>query len=254
MIKINYTINELSKIAGISSRTLRYYDEIDLLKPFKTNSSGYRMYSEREVDLLQQILFYKALDLPLNKIKEVISKEDFDFKKALYDHRENIIKKQQNLKIILENVEKTIKSIEGEKSMTVEEKFEFLKKELINDNENKYGKELREKYGDKKIKESNEKLLNLSKEEFDEAEKIGKEVNEKLKEAIKTKNPASTASKEAVLLHKKWLSYYGNYSEKAHIGLGNMYVYDERFNEYYTKNVGDKAAEFLRDAIIEFYK
>ena len=60
---MEYSINELSKIAKISTRTLRYYDEIDLLKPKRINSSGYRIYGEYEVDKLQQILFIKLWDL-----------------------------------------------------------------------------------------------------------------------------------------------------------------------------------------------
>lgn len=146
---MDYTIKELSKIAGVSSRTLRYYDEIDLLKPCRVNSSGYRIYSGNEVDLLQQILFYRELDLPLNKIKEIISKDNFDYKKALYEHKENIIRKQQRFKIILENIEKTIETIEGEQIMKDEEKFIGFKEELVKENDKKYGKELRKNMGKK---------------------------------------------------------------------------------------------------------
>ena len=66
--KLEYTINKVAKISGVSTRTLRYYDEIGLLKPKRINSSGYRIYSQNEIDKLQQILFYKELDLPLNCI------------------------------------------------------------------------------------------------------------------------------------------------------------------------------------------
>ena len=68
---MEYSIKSLAKLAGISTRTLRYYDEIGLLKPLRINSSGYRIYGDKEVDILQQILFYKALELPLEKIKEI---------------------------------------------------------------------------------------------------------------------------------------------------------------------------------------
>ncbi|MDX5641042.1 MerR family transcriptional regulator, partial [Clostridioides difficile] len=58
---MEYTVQKLSKLAGISTRTLRYYDEIGLLKPLKINSSGYRIYGQNEVNKLQQILFYREL-------------------------------------------------------------------------------------------------------------------------------------------------------------------------------------------------
>ena len=68
---MEYTINNLSKLAGVSTRTLRYYDEIGLLKPKRISTSGYRIYGEDEVNLLQQILFYKELGISLDEIKEI---------------------------------------------------------------------------------------------------------------------------------------------------------------------------------------
>ncbi len=66
---MDYTIKKLAEIAGISTRTLRYYDEIGLLKPYKINDSNYRIYNEKNVNKLQQIMFYRSLDFPLEKIK-----------------------------------------------------------------------------------------------------------------------------------------------------------------------------------------
>ena len=65
---MEYTIKNLAQLAGVSVRTLRYYDEIGLLKPCRVNLSGYRIYGEKEVDLLQQILFYKSIDMKLEEI------------------------------------------------------------------------------------------------------------------------------------------------------------------------------------------
>ena len=70
---MEYTVNEIASISGISSRTIRYYDEIDLLNPAYINESGYRIYKDIQVDLLQQILFYKELDFSLDKIKKIES-------------------------------------------------------------------------------------------------------------------------------------------------------------------------------------
>lgn len=71
--EMEYTIQKLSQLAGISTRTLRYYDEIGLLKPDRINSSGYRIYGATEVDRLQQILFYRELGVKLDSIKEIIT-------------------------------------------------------------------------------------------------------------------------------------------------------------------------------------
>ena len=75
---MKYTIKKLAELAGVSTRTLRYYDEIGLLKPCRVNSSGYRIYGQKEVDLLQQILLYRSLDMKLEDIHDIISNPNFD--------------------------------------------------------------------------------------------------------------------------------------------------------------------------------
>lgn len=64
---MEYTVSQLAKLSGVSGRTLRYYDQIGLLKPARINDSGYRIYGEREVDILQQILFFRELVLAWKK-------------------------------------------------------------------------------------------------------------------------------------------------------------------------------------------
>ena len=71
---MEYTVQKLSQLAKITTRTLRYYDEINLLKPRRINKAGYRIYGENEVDRLQQILFYKELGVGLGEIKEILIK------------------------------------------------------------------------------------------------------------------------------------------------------------------------------------
>lgn len=250
---MEYSIKSLAKMAGISTRTLRYYDEIGLLKPLKINSSGYRIYGDKELDILQQILFYKALELPLEQIKQIITSKDFDSKKALYEHKNNILKKQEELNRLLINVERTICSLEGGIEMSAEEKFEGFKKKMIQENEDKYGKEIREKYGEEKVKESYAKFGKLTKEQIKEVEAVGEKVNNTLKGAMIDGNPKSEKAKEVVKLHKKWLSFFGDYQVQAHLGLGQMYVDDERFTAYYDNAAGEGAAVFLRDSIAAYY-
>ena len=198
---MEYSIHELSKIAKVSTRTLRYYHEINLLYPKRTNSSGYRIYGEKEIDLL------------------------------------------------IENVEKTISYKKGEINMSDKEKFEAFKKHLINKNEESYGKEIRDKYGDEQINKSNEKMLGLSKEEYAKFEELGDKIIETLKEAMEENNPAGQKAQEACELHKKWLEYSWNfYSKEAHKNLGEMYVLDERFKKYYDNNQ-EGMAEFFRGAL-----
>jgi DNA-binding transcriptional MerR regulator len=250
MCALEYTIQELSQMAGISSRTLRYYEQFGLLKPARRNGSGYRIYTEAEVDKLQQILFYRELDVSLECIKDLIEKPSFEVLQALKDHREKLLEKRAQLNILIENVEKTIASKEGRIKMKDAEKFEGFKKALIADNEEKYGKEIRTLYGDKVVNRSNEKLKEMTQADFEEATRLSTAVMETLQAAFKTGNPAGTLAQKAADLHRQWLSYYwDSYNKEAHAGLAQMYVYDQRFRIYYDKEQPG-TAEFLRDAVL----
>jgi DNA-binding transcriptional MerR regulator len=246
---MEYTVQKLGLIAGVSTRTLRYYDEIGILKPARINSSGYRIYGQKEVDKLQQILFYKELGLHLDKIREIVNSPSFDAAKALNDHREQLLDKRLQLDRLIANVEKTIASNERRIPMTDKEKFEGFKQKMVDDNENKFGKEIREKYGDDIVSKSNQKVLNMTQSEHDEVTKLSEELHTTLAEAFKTGDPASKLAQKAADLHMQWLSYFWNeYSREAHAGLAQMYLDDERFTAYYDKEQPG-TAEFLRDAI-----
>ncbi|MFT9493818.1 MerR family transcriptional regulator [Anaerosolibacter sp.] len=247
---MEYTVQKLGKLAGVSTRTLRYYDEIGILKPARINSSGYRIYGQREVDRLQQILFYRELGVSLDNIKEIVTSPSFDGASALKEHREKLLGKRTQLDLLIANVDKTIGRIEGRISMTDKEKFEGFKQKMIDDNETKYGKEIREKYGDDVVNKSNEKVKNMTQEEHEEITRLAEQVIKTLAEAFKNGDPASPLAHKAADLHKKWLTYYWTeYSKEAHAGLAQMYVDDERFKAYYDKEQPG-TAEFLRDAIL----
>ncbi|WP_134686467.1 MerR family transcriptional regulator [Brevibacillus migulae] len=247
---MEYTIQKLGQLAGISTRTLRYYDEIGILKPARINSSGYRIYGQTEVDRLQHILFYRELGITLENIKQILEAPTFDRAKALREHREQLLDKRLQLELLIANVEKTIAFTEGRMTMTDQEKFVGFKQALIEENEKKYGREIREKYGEEVVNQSNEKLKQMSKEEFEAVKRLENDMFEALAEAMKTGDPASDMAQKAAALHRQWLCFYWNdYSKEAHAGLAQMYIDDERFKAYYDDALQPGAAEFLRDAI-----
>ena len=169
---MEYTVNKLAKISGVTTRTLRYYDEIDLLKPARISSSGYRVYGRNEVNLLQQILFYRELDVSLDDIKAIVTSRTFDAHKALSEHREKLMEKRARLDLLIANVEKTIRESEGRLMMSDLEKFEGLKKKMLKDNEAKYGVEIRNKYGEETVTHSNSKFSNLSEADFERSNQL----------------------------------------------------------------------------------
>ena len=247
---MEYTIQKLAHLAGISTRTLRYYDQIGLLSPARTNESGYRIYGAKEVDVLQQILFYKEMGLELAQIKEAIQDTEFDSLAALHSHLEKLIEKRRQIDLLIENVKKTIGKEEGKNKMSDREKFEGFKKELVEKNEQKYGKEVREKYGDEVVDQSNANMMGLTEEQYTHMQELGEKINLLLEEAVKNHEYVEDEIGERVaLLHKEWLGYtWQTYSTQAHRGLVQMYVLDERFKAYYDKNV-EGCAEFLKQAV-----
>lgn len=249
---MEYTVQKLASLAGVSARTLRYYDEIGILKPARINSSGYRIYGQKEVDILQQILFYRELGVELENIKKIITSPNFDETQALKEHREKLVEKRKQLDLLIANVEKTIASTEGSIKMSNKEKFNGFKKQMVAENEKKYGKEIRNKYGEETVNQSNAKLLKMREEDFEAVTKLEREIIETLAEAMNTGDPASDLAQKVADLHRQWISYYWpTYTKEAHAGVAQMYVDDERFKAYYD-NIQPGAAEFLRDTI-HFY-
>ncbi|WP_059172644.1 MerR family transcriptional regulator [Bacillus sp. FJAT-27445] len=246
---MEYTVHKLAGMAGVSSRTLRYYDEIGILKPARINSSGYRIYGETEVNKLQQILFYRELGISLDSISEIVNSPAFDGKAALRDHREKLLEKRRQLDTLIANVEKTISMAEGGAIMSDKEKFEGFKQKMIDENEKKYGTEIRQKYGEEAVEQSYAKVRGMTEEQHREAERLAEEIRHALADAFAGGDPAGELAQKAAELHKKWLMHYwGSYSKEAHAGLAQMYVDDERFRKYYDKDQPG-TAEFLRDAI-----
>ena len=247
---MEYTVQKLGYMAGVSPRTLRYYDEIGILKPARINSSGYRIYGQSEVDRLQQILFYRELGVSLESIRDIMTAPSFNGENALREHRQKLFEKREQLDMLITNVDKTLALTEGRITMTNKEKFEGFKQKTIDDNEKKYGQEIRAKYGDKQVEKSNKKFKDMTEEQYAEIEKLRADINATLAEAFATGDPAGELAQKAADLHKQWLCYYwDSYSKEAHAGVAEMYVDDERFTAYYDEKQPGTAA-FLRDAVL----
>lgn len=249
---VEYTVQNLAKLAGVSARTLRYYDRIGLLHSAHIRPNGYRVYGEAEVDRLQQILFYRELDVPLRDIGGILSDPAFDTAEALKTHRSALLEKRARLDAIIKNVENTIRNNERGITMSDHEKFEGFKQKLIDENELKYGEEIREKYGAERIAASNAQFKNLTQEQFDEMQALSGDILKLLDEAFPSGDPACEKAQQMAALHRKWLSFtWESYSPEAHAGLAQMYADDERFAAYYDRGEKGKAA-FMRDAIMAY--
>lgn len=248
---MEYTVQKLAKLAGVSTRTLRYYDEIGLLQPARINSSGYRIYGPPQVSRLQQIMFYRELGVRLEAIEQLLNAPDFDEVRALEAHRTQLLERHKQLEVLIENVTKTIAEKEGSIQMSDQEKFNGFKQKMIAENEAQYGEEIRAKYGHETIDASNAKFANLSQEAHEKVTQLSNRFNEKLIAAFREGDPAGPLAQEAADLHRQWLSHFwpeGLYTPEAHYGLAQMYVADPRFTAYYDA-IEKGSAQFLEAAI-----
>ncbi|UTR12335.1 MerR family transcriptional regulator [Evansella sp. LMS18] len=244
---MNYKVKEVADLVGISIRTLHHYDELGLLSPAKITEAGYRLYSEEDLEQLQQILFFKELGFSLKNIKEIINSPNFDREEALLQQRKFLQEKKRRLENMIETLDKTIKYTRGEINMSDREKFEGF-----DFSKNPYEQEAREKWGDQAVDQANKKLEKLTAEGKKE---LGNEADEIYRNLAALKDKVSPASPEAQAAIKKWFDYlnsnFGDYSLQAFKGLGQMYVADERF----TRNIdqyGDGLAKFMCKAM-EFF-
>lgn len=253
---MEYTVSKLAKLSNVSTRTLRYYDEINLLNPAKLSESGYRLYEKEQVDRLQQILFYKALDVPLEEIGKILDNPNFDPVVALADHHQRLMSRKEQLETLIVTIEKSIETLTGGIKMTDQEKFKGFTEKLILENEEKYGDEIRKKYGEGIVQQSYAKMREMTKLDHDHAKKLGIIINEKLKESFHLTEELghlnTDIAQEVFYLHKEWIIiYWPTYSSEAHKGLGDMYVADDRFRSYYDAEQ-EGLATHLRD-IIHYY-
>lgn len=248
---MTYTIKKLAALTGVSTRTLRYYDQIKLLVPQRMEGCEYRIYGEAEVDRLQQILFYREMGLELSAIREILDAESFEQVTALKSHLTELQKKRHRLDLLIDNVTKTIRKEEGVQQMSDKEKFQGFKEALIKENEANFGAEIRSKYGEETIEASNAQMMNLTEEEYQHMKNVDAEILSRLKAAVQAgTDPKSNGGKEIAELHKEWLMMSTpKYTPQMHKGIAEMYIGDERFKAYYDVEIPG-CAQFLRDAIV----
>lgn len=250
---MEYTVQQLARLAGVSARTLRWYDKMGLLRPAR-EQNGYRTYTVREVDRLQQILFYRELGFELAQIPALLAQDGPDRLAALERQKQALADQLARTRQLIATVDKTIASIREDTPMTDKEKFEGFKREQVETNETKYGKEVRGAFGDKAMDDANRKMMGLSQQQYTEMTGLAEQINRLLAAAVAAgADPAGEEGRQIAQLHKQWLAYTWNfYTPEAHAALAEGYTADERFTAYYDTQACPGAAVFLRDAVKAF--
>lgn len=241
-------VKEVADLVGVSIRTLHHYDEIGLLTPKEITESGYRLYSEENIETLQQIIFFKELGFPLKEIKKILSNPSFNRYEAFILQRKMLVEKRNQVDQMIETIDKTIKHMMGEIEMTYEERFRG-----INFSHYPYQQEARERWGSHRVDKTNEKLESMSKDE----QKSLSERWEQIFQTLALLRNQSPESKEVQTKIKEWYDFlnenFGEYSLKAFYGLGQLYIEDERFTHNINK-YGQGLAKFMSEAMEIFAK
>ncbi|WP_426321070.1 MerR family transcriptional regulator [Pseudoduganella sp. R-43] len=144
-----FTVKQLSDITGVTGRTLRYYDSIGLLKPSRIGDNGYRYYNEADLLRLQQVLFYREMDVPLAAICDIMSQPGFDVLAALQSHKQALAGRLQELQGLISTVDKTILHLKGKHSMKPVQLFDGLR-----DKHDRHQQEAEQKYGKEVVQDS----------------------------------------------------------------------------------------------------
>jgi DNA-binding transcriptional MerR regulator len=243
-----FTVKQLSNLAGVTPRTLHHYDDIGLLKPTHVGGNGYRYYGEEALLRLQQILFYRELDIPLDDIKKIMGRRDFDVLGALHSHRDALNKQVTRLNRLIQTVDNTINHMKGTIIMSGKGLFEGFSEE----EQEKYALEAEQLYDPETVRESNRKWKGYSASKKEAILEEGKAVYLDMIAAM----PKGAGSPEVQAIVERWrrhMDYFWTPNEEQLLALANGYNDDPRFRANFDR-MHPKLAEFMREAVELYVK
>jgi MerR family transcriptional regulator, thiopeptide resistance regulator len=238
-----FTVKQLSDLAGVTPRTLHHYDQIGLLKPSRVGENGYRYYGDESILHLQQILFYRELGLPLEDIKNIMGRRDFDVLAALENHKAELSKRMARLEQLSATVDNTISYLKGQREMSKKQLFAgFSEAE-----QEKLAAEAEKMYDPETVRASNKKWKGYSAEQ---KQRIFDEGNQVYTDMIAAM-PKGAASAEVQAIVERWrkhMDYFWTPNLEQLLGLADGYVDDPRFRANFNA-MHPQLAEFMREAV-----
>ena len=243
---MTYSKKEIADLACVTTRTIRYYDQIGLLSPVSIGDNGYRKYDTDCLLRLQQILFFRELDVSLKNIEIFLNQPDFLLRNSLEKHRLSLEKKVKRLKTLIRTINTTLEMLNGEKKMTEKEYFNGI-------NESQYEDEVKERWGvTAHYKESSQKWASYSKKQKDMIKKIGRNLTIQMVGKDKTTTVDDPDVQKAVSEYFAYLNkYFYGCDVEFFRGLSDMWVSDVRFAVNYER-IREGGAVFIRQAVHYF--
>jgi len=240
---MDLSVKEMAELPNVSRRTLHYYDQIGLLVPTRDEHNGYRSYGTEEAFRLQQILFYRELGFELEQIKALLDDPRFNRLKALESHRQALQARATRLQALIATVDKTIRHLKGQTTMSIDEAFEGFTSEK----QEAWETEARELYGDLEVGASVNLWNSYSEAKKRQVMDEGKAIYVDLVEVM-DQGPTSSAVQAIIARWHQHLRYFYEPSLERLKGLGEMYAVNPEFAGMYRKMHPDMP-EFLRDSI-----
>ena len=226
-----YTVSRLARMARVSVRTLHHYDQIGLLKPSARTEAGYRLYGEPELLRLQQILFFKELDMPLDEVRQVLDDPGFDQVAALEHHRQSLQRRMERLTRLLRTIDRTIDRLtEDDMTLTDEELYGGFTPEQIEE----YKREAREMYDPAMVEESEQRVKKMSRAQWKAVGAEGEAVTTGLA-ALADREPGDPEVQALIARHHAWSENFYPCSAEVYRGLGRGYVEHPKFRAFYEK-------------------
>ncbi|MGG5170662.1 MerR family transcriptional regulator [Pseudarthrobacter sp. J1738] len=237
-----WSIKEVAKATGLTSRTLRHYEQIGLLHPSRVASSGYRFYSETELSRLYKILSLRALELPLAAIQKTLD-DDESLAETIQAHLTLLEERRDRTNQQIAVVRQTLHAVQEGQEMSIEEVFAGF-------DQSQYESEVRERWGDAAWENSAKRRNDMTEEERKADDERSLDVNAALRKAAESGVDPESAEFQAIVgEHHKWVTDHWNGrtpDKNSYTGLSQLYVSDARFAATYG---GQANAEIIRNAI-----
>ena len=243
-----FTVKQLSETAGVTPRTLRYYDKIGLLKPSRVGDNGYRYYNDEALLRLQQILLYRELGMPLEDIKKIMGRREFDVLSALESHKEELRKRIARMERLVTTVDDTILHLKGKKEMSQRQLFEAFSDEQ----QVEYEKEAMQMYDPATVKASIKKWKSYT---AAEKQRIGEEGNAVYEDMLlaMSKGASSPEAQAGVERWRRHIEYFWVPNDEQLLVLVDGYNNDPRFKVNFDK-IHPNLARFMREAVRVYVK
>jgi len=252
----SWTVSEVARMARVTVRTLHHYDDLGLLEPAERSDAGYRLYGRPELERLQEILLYRAAEVPLEEIGALLEADRTARARALQAHRARLERKREHLDELLRTVDRTLLTLTGEETMTEDEMFEGFEEladapEEVRKHHRTHASETHRRWGETDAwAEAGRRTRSYGTEKWNritrEAEALEARMAALLEGGSPADGPEAMDGAEAMRLHiDRW---YYPCGPRMHAGLAEMYEGDPRFRARYDDRV-EGLADFVAAAI-----